>query len=174
MTTRHTLRPARPDDLEALRAIYNHAVQHTTASYDYEPRSAEQQVAWFAAKTAAGYPVIVAEQHGQPVGFASYGSFRAWAGYRFTVEHSVYVQEAARRQGLASALVSAVLAAARAQGLHTMVAAIDAANTGSIELHRKLGFEEAGVLREVGFKFDRWLDLAFMTCKLVPNRPPAQ
>jgi L-amino acid N-acyltransferase len=174
MTTPHTLRLARPDDLEALRAIYNHAVLHTTASYDYEPRTADQQLAWFAAKNAVGYPVIVAEQQGQPVAFASYGSFRAWAGYRFTVEHSVYVHETARRQGLASALVAAVLAAARAQGLHTMVAAIDADNTGSIALHRKLGFEETGVLRQVGYKFDRWLDLAFMTCNLVQNSPSAQ
>lgn len=161
-----TLRPAHANDLEALRSIYNHAVQHTTASYDYEPRSAEKQVEWFAAKNASGCPVIVAEIAGQSVGFASYGSFRAWMGYRFTVEHSVYVAEAARRQGIASALVSAVMDAARAQGLHTMVAGIDAANEGSIALHRKLGFENAGVLRQVGFKFDRWLDLAFMTRRL--------
>jgi L-amino acid N-acyltransferase len=166
MPATFTLRAARTSDLEALRSIYNHAVQHTTASYDYEPRSAEKQVEWFAAKNASGYPVIVAEIAGECVGFASYGSFRAWMGYRFTVEHSVYVSQAARRQGIASALVRALIDAARAQGLHTMVAGIDAANEGSIALHRQLGFEDAGVLRQVGFKFDRWLDLAFMTRQL--------
>jgi phosphinothricin acetyltransferase len=108
----------------------------------------------------------VAQVAGHSVGFASYGSFRAWMGYRFTVEHSVYVSEAARRQGIASALVRAIMDAACAQGLHTMVAGIDAANAGSIALHRKLGFEDAGILRQVGFKFDRWLDLAFMTRQL--------
>jgi L-amino acid N-acyltransferase len=169
MPATFTLRPARATDLEALRSIYNHAVLHTTASYDYEPRSGQKQAEWFAAKNAAGYPIIVADIAGEPIGFASYGSFRAWTGYRFTVEHSVYVSEAVRRQGIASALVRAVIDAARAQGLHTMVAGIDAANDGSIALHRKLGFEDAGVLRQVGFKFNRWLDLTFMTRQIVAD-----
>lgn len=161
-----TLRPARSADLEAMRAIYNHAVIHTTASYDYEPRSSEKQLDWFAAKQAGGWPVLVAQVDAAVAGFASYGPFRAWAGYRFTVEHSVYVDERFRRGGIASALVAALIEQARAQGLHLMVAAIDAANQGSIELHRRLGFEDAGVLREAGCKFDRWLDLAFMTRRL--------
>jgi L-amino acid N-acyltransferase len=166
MTPEFTVRRARDSDLEALRVIYNHAVAHTTASYDYEPRSAQKQLEWFAAKNTGGYPVVVADLKGQPVGFASYGPFRAWMGYRFTVEHSVYVHESARRMGIASALVLAVQEAARAQDMHTMVAGIDATNSGSIEMHYKLGFESAGVLREVGYKFDRWLDLAFMVYKI--------
>lgn len=160
------LRPAGATDLDAILAIYNHAVLHTTASYDYQPRSAEKQRDWFAAKQAAGLPVLVADQAGQVAGYASYGPFRAWDGYRFTVEHSVYVAEGARRQGIASALLHALVDHARGQGLHLMVGAIDAANTGSIELHRRLGFQEAGVLREAGYKFERWLDLLFMTRKL--------
>ena len=99
-------------------------------------------------------------------GYASFGPFRAWDGYRFTVEHSVYVDERFRRRGLASLLVRQLLADAQARGLHLMVGAIDAANQGSIELHRRLGFEAAGVLREAGHKFGRWLDLAFMTRRL--------
>lgn len=164
--TQPALRAATTADLEALRAIYNDAVLHTTASYDYRPRPPAQQEAWFAAKRAAGLPVLVADHGGQVAGFASYGPFRAWEGYRFTAEHSVYVAEPFRRQGIASALVEALLECARKQGLHLMVAGIDAANAGSIALHRRLGFEDAGILREAGYKFDRWLDLAFMTRRL--------
>ena len=163
------IRPAAAADLERLRSIYNEAVLHTTASYDYEPRTAEAQLQWFAAKQAAGFPVFVAQDAGgSAIAFASYGTFRAWAGYRFTVEHSVYVDEAFRRRGIASALLQALIAHAQGQSLHLMVAGIDAANAGSIELHRRLGFEDAGVLREAGFKFGRWLDLAFMTRRLGP------
>lgn len=168
------IRPAVPADLERLRSIYNDAVLHTTASYDYEPRTAEAQAMWFAAKQAASYPVLVADDGaGAAIGFASYGPFRAWAGYRFTVEHSVYMHEAFRRRGIASVLVTRLLRHAAGEGLHLMVGAIDAANTGSIEMHLRLGFESAGVLKEAGYKFDRWLDLAFMT-KRISGSPPAR
>jgi phosphinothricin acetyltransferase len=161
------IRDARTGDLPATLAIYNHAVVHTTASYDYSPRSVERHQAWFAAKQESGLPVLVAEREGQVAGYASYGPFRAWDGYRFTVEHSVYVDEAHRRRGIASALMRQLLERAQGQGLHLMVAGIDAGNAGSLELHRRLGFEDAGVLKEAGYKFERWLDLAFMTRKLV-------
>ncbi len=160
------LRNAEPADLETMRSIYNLAVLNTTASYDYEPRTEQAQIDWLAAKHAAGFPVLVAEQAGRVIGYASYGSFRAWAGYRFTAEHSVYVDESCRRQGIASALLMRLLELAKAQDLHLLVAAIDASNTGSIELHLRLGFENAGVLREAGYKFGRWLDVAFMTRRL--------
>lgn len=160
------LRDAGPPDLAAMLAIYNEAVVHTTASYDYQPRSEERQQAWFAAKQQSGLPVLVAERGGEVAGFGSYGPFRAWDGYRFTVEHSVYVAHPHRRQGIASALVAALIERARGQGLHLMVAGIDAENAASIELHRRLGFADAGVLREAGYKFERWLDLAFMTRRL--------
>lgn len=168
MTASFTTRDAAAVDLQAMLAIYNHAVAHTTASYDYEPRSMERQQAWFAAKQEAGLPVLVARAGGEVAGFASYGPFRAWDGYRFTVEHGVYVAEPFRRRGIASSLVRTLIERAGAQGLHLMVAGIDAANAGSIELHRRLGFEDAGVLREAGYKFGRWLDLAFMTRKVIP------
>lgn len=171
MTTVFTLRDAVAADLEAMRAIYNDAVLHTTASYDYHPRPPEKQQAWFEAKQLAALPVLVAEQQGEVAAFASYGPFRAWDGYRFTAEHAVYVDARFRRQGMASALVRALIARARAQGLHLLVAGIDADNAGSMALHRKLGFEDAGVLREAGYKFDRWLDLAFMTLRLEGSRP---
>ena len=166
MTPAFTLREAGAADLEAMRAIYNEAVLHTTATYDYDPRPAEKQAAWFASKEAAGLPVLVADRDGAVAGYASYGPFRAWDGYRYTVEHGVYVDARFRRLRIASALIEALVARAQAQGLHLMVAGIDADNAGSIELHRRLGFEDAGVLREAGYKFGRWLDLAFMTRKL--------
>lgn len=160
------LRDAHAADLCPMLAIYNHAVAHTTATYDYLPRSEGKQQAWFAAKQEGGWPVVVADCEGSVAGYSSYGPFRAWDGYRYTVEHSVYVDERYRRRGIASALLAEILRRAGAQGLHLMVGAIDAANTGSIELHRRLGFEDAGILREAGYKFDRWLDLAFMTRRL--------
>ncbi|HYW58257.1 MAG TPA: GNAT family N-acetyltransferase [Polaromonas sp.] len=161
-----TLRDAIPADLEPMRTIYNLAVLNTTASYDYEARTEQAQIDWLAAKHAAGFPVLVAEQAGRVIGYASYGSFRAWAGYQFTAEHSVYVDENCRRQGVASALLTRLLELATAQKLHLLVAAIDASNAGSIELHLRLGFESAGILREAGYKFGRWLDVAFMTRRL--------
>lgn len=168
------LRDATAADLSALLAIYNDAVVHTTASYDYTPRSPERQQAWWAAKQDGGWPVVVAEVDDTVAGFASYGAFRAWDGYRFTVEHSVYVDTRFRRRGVASSLLAELLARAGAQRMHLMVGAIDAANEASIALHRRHGFEDAGVLREAGHKFGRWLDLAFMTRKLVPGSPPAR
>jgi L-amino acid N-acyltransferase YncA len=133
----------------------------------------ERQQAWFAGKQEARLPVLVAEVDGQVAGFASYGPFRSWDGYRFTVEHGVYVAAGFRRRGIASALVRLLIARAGAAQLHLMVAGIDAENAGSIELHRRLGFEDAGVLREAGYKFGRWLDLAFMTLR-IPGSPPAR
>lgn len=170
-----TLRDAAVADLEAMRAIYNDAVLHTTATYDYHPRPPDQQQAWFAARQAAALPMLVADVGGEVAGYASYGPFRAWEGYRYTVEHAVYVAARFRRQGIASALVEALIARAQAQGLHLLVAGIDADNAGSIELHRRLGFAPAGVLKEAGYKFERWLDLAFMTRKLSgAGSPPAR
>lgn len=166
MSAPFTLREAAEPDLEAMRAIYNDAVLHTTASYDYQPRSAERQQAWFEAKRAAALPVLVAVQDGGVAGFASYGPFRAWDGYRYTVEHGVYVDGRSRRLGIASALVRALVERAQAQGLHLLVAAVDADNAASIALHRRLGFQDAGILKEAGYKFDRWLDLAFLTRRL--------
>jgi phosphinothricin acetyltransferase len=156
------IRDAVEGDLEQILAIYNDAVLTTTATYDYEPRSTEAQRAWFAAKQTAGYPVLVADQAGTIVGFASYGPFRAWAGYRHTIEHSVYVAADCRRQGLGRALLEPLISRARDAGFHIMIGGIDADNAASIRLHEALGFERTAHMREVGRKFDRWLDLVFM------------
>jgi phosphinothricin acetyltransferase len=149
--------------LEAIRGIYNHEIEHTTALYEYEPRSVETMVSWWAAKQAAGLPVLGIElPPGVLAGFASWGPFRPFPAYLHTVEHSVYVDQRFRGRGVGRALVAALIDEARGRDLHAMVGVIDGTNAASISLHRRLGFSLGGTLREVGFKFGRWLDVVFM------------
>ncbi len=146
----------------AILGILNEAIANSTALYDYKPRTPESMVAWFATKRANGFPVIGAEdESGKLLGFASYGTFRAFPAYKYTVEHSVYVEAGYRGAGLGRRLMEAIIAEAVAHDVHVMVGAIDAANAGSIGLHERLGFEHAGTVRQAGFKFGRWLDVAF-------------
>ncbi len=147
--------------LETIRAIFNHAIVHSTALYDYQPRSPEQIRAWFARRKEQGRPVLgVVGKAGRLLGFGSYGTFRNFPAYKYTVEHSLYVVADARRQGAGRMLLEALVANARQQDVHAMVGAIDADNAASIALHETLGFRHLGTLPEVGYKFGRWLDLA--------------
>jgi phosphinothricin acetyltransferase len=146
----------------AILAIFNEAIANSTALYDYRPRNDADMQAWFDAKDLKNYPVICAEnESGELMGFASYGQFRARPAYKYTVEHSVYVDARFRGQGVGRRLLEAVIEAARDQGYHVLVGGIDAANAVSIRLHEKLGFTSCGIVRQAGFKFGRWLDLAF-------------
>lgn len=156
------IRPAIAADLPAILAIYNDVIQHSTAVYCDDPVSLEDRQNWFAGRQAQGYPVLVAEQDGQVLGYASYGDFRGYPGFRHTVEHSVHLSAASRGQGIGSALVQALIPLAAAQGKHVMVAGIDAENQGSVRFHQRLGFSEVGRMPEVGYKFGRWLDLVLM------------
>lgn len=147
---------------DAILEIFNDAIITSTALYDYQRRSPESMVAWFKAKEAGGFPVIGAvAEDGRLLGFASYGPFRAWPAYKYTIEHSVYVHQDHRGRGIGLALMRRLIAAATAQQYHVMVGGIDLANAGSIALHEQLGFVHAGTIRQAGFKFGRWLDLAF-------------
>lgn len=166
-----TIRDATSADAEAICAIYNHAVRETTAIWNDVEVDAANRAQWLADRQGAGFAVLVAERAGAVVGYASYGPFRAFDGYRFTVENSVYVAEAARGAGVARALMAALIARARQAGLHAMVAGIEAGNAASIRLHASLGFAEAGVLPLVGTKFGRWLDLLFMHLLLGDGSP---
>ncbi len=157
-----TIRAAERRDVPGILAIYNDAVLRTTASYDDEPSTLAARLDWFAAKERHGFPVVVAEDEGDVVGWSAFGPFRPWPGYRYTVEHSVYVAAARRGQGIGAALLPPLIARAREMGLHAMIAGIDAANAPSLRLHARLGFEQVAHFKEVGFKFDRWLDLIFM------------
>ncbi len=160
------IRDARETDLAAMLAIYNDAVLTTTAVYDYKPRSSEQQVAWFQAKREQKLPALVAEDGGLVVGFASYGPFRPWPAYLHSVENSLYVAPERRGGGIGSLLLPALIRRAADRGLHTIIAGIDATNEASLRLHAKFGFERVALFREVGWKFERWLDLAFLQLML--------
>jgi L-amino acid N-acyltransferase len=158
---------ATDDDLAAVVAIYNQVLLTSTAIYRDEPATLEERQAWNETRKKNGYPLLVARTDTAHVaGFATFGDFRAWPGYRFTVEHSVHVAEACRGQGLGTALMRVLIERGTALGKHVMVAGIDADNTGSIRLHERLGFEITGHLKEVGWKFGRWLDLVFMQRRL--------
>lgn len=146
----------------AILDIFNHAITTSTALYDYQSRPPESMGPWFEAKRRGGFPVIgIEDASGQLLAFGSYGAFRAFPAYKYTVEHSVYVHPDHRGKGLGREVMRALITAARENNLHAMVGAIDAANAGSIALHEGLGFRLVGTLPQVGFKFGRWLDLAF-------------
>jgi L-amino acid N-acyltransferase len=153
--------------------ILNEAIANTTALYDYEPRSPESMIAWFRAKDMGRYPVIGAtDEKYRLLGFATYGTFRAWPAYKYSVEHSVYVHPDHRGKGIGLALMRQLIDAARDQQYHVMVGGIDLANRGSIAFHEQLGFAHAGTIRHAGFKFGRWLDLAFYQLILdTPDEP---
>jgi phosphinothricin acetyltransferase len=158
---------ATDDDLPAVLAIYNEVIRTSTAIYREDPATLEERRAWNETRKKNGYPLLVARTDAAPVaGFASFGDFRAWPGYRFTVEHSVHVADGLRGQGIGTALMRVLLERGAACGKHVMVAGIDAANDGSIRMHERLGFERTGHLKEVGWKFNRWLDLVFMQRQL--------
>ena len=161
--TVNSIRHSTEADLPAITEIYNHAVQNTTAIWNETTVSLENRVAWFQARRAQGYPILVAvDGQDRVLGYASFGDWRPFEGYRFTVEHSVYVAESAQGQGAGRALLAALLDEAKVLGKKVMVAGIEANNIGSIALHEKLGFESAGLMKGVGFKFDRFLDLLWM------------
>jgi len=147
---------------EAILSILNEAILHSTALYDYRPRTLESMAGWFAAKEAGRFPVIGAvSPSGELFGFASYGTFRAWPAYKYSVEHSVYVHKDHRGKRLGMALMQQLIARAKQQQYHVMVGGIDESNRASVALHQRLGFTHAGTIRQAGFKFGRWLDLAF-------------
>jgi phosphinothricin acetyltransferase len=157
-----TVRPALEADLPAMLDIYNDIILHTTAVYSYDPHTLDMRKAWFEEKQATGNPVFVATEGAQIVGFSSYGPFRPWAAYQFTVENSVYVKAEERGKGIGKLLIPPLIRHAREKGLHVMIASIDASNEASLNLHRSFGFKQVAHFREVGFKFDRWLDLTFL------------
>jgi L-amino acid N-acyltransferase len=159
------VRDASPADLAAMRDIYNALIPTTTVAWTEEQQSLDQRRVWFEQQQEAGWPVLAADDDGEVVGFCSYGSFRGrgkWHGYRHTVEHTIHVRESHWGAGVGRVLLDALIARARAAGIHVMVGAIDSDNTGSIAFHRRLGFEEVGRMPEIGRKFDRWLDLVLM------------
>ncbi|WAL81774.1 GNAT family N-acetyltransferase [Pandoraea sp. XJJ-1] len=170
MTSSLIVRDATDADLPAIRDIYNDAVEHTTAIWNEVLVDVDNRREWLAARVARGYPVIVAERDGKVAGYASFGDWRAFDGYRHTVEHSIYVDKNARGGGVGETLMRALIERARAIGIHVMIASIEAQNAPSIRLHEKLGFLTVGTFSEVGTKFGRWLDLTCMELRIEATR----
>ncbi|MES2431266.1 MAG: N-acetyltransferase family protein [Bacteroidota bacterium] len=157
-----TIRTATESDLPAMLVIYNDIIVNTTAVWDYEPHSLEMRKEWFATKQQQGFPVFVAIENDTILGFASIGTFRTWVGYRFTVENSLYIDRNSRGKGIGKLLLQKTIDAAKELKLHSIIAGIDGENEISIQLHKKLGFVEVANMKEVGYKFDRWLDLKLL------------
>jgi phosphinothricin acetyltransferase len=160
------LRDAQPGDLPAVAAILNAEILSGTASWTETPKTPEDMARWLEGRVAQGYPVLVAEDGGEVLGYASYGPFRAGEGYRETVEHSVYVARAARGRGISRLLMARLIGAAKAAGYSRMVGGVSADQSASLGLHRALGFQEQGRLKGVGVKRGKRLDLALMVLAL--------
>jgi len=147
---------------DAILAIFNDAILNSTALYDYQPRPRGMMTAWFGAKSKGKFPVLgIENDSGELMGFASYGTFRAFPAYKYTVEHSVYVDARFRGKGVGKRLLQEIITTAQTQDYHLLVGGIDSANAVSIRLHESFGFNHCGTIRQAGFKFGRWLDLAF-------------
>lgn len=158
---------------DAILEIFNDAILNSSALFDYKPRASQSMVAWFDAKRIGGFPVVgIEDDDGMLLGFGSYGTFRAWPAYKYTIEHSVYVHKDHRGQGLGRMIMQELISAAQRNDVHAMIGGIEATNTGSIALHEQLGFKHVGTLPQVGFKFGRWLDLAFFQLLFdTPTKP---
>lgn len=155
------IRQAVKEDIPQILAIFNDNILNSTAVYLYEEQTLENRLAWFEGKEQAGYPLFVYVEGETVCGYATYGPFRDYVAYQFTIEHSVYVQKDHYKKGIATKLVHALIAQARVDGKKTMVAGIDATNEASIVMHEKLGFTHSGTIKNAGYKFERWLDLTF-------------
>ena len=168
------VREATEKDLMDILEIYNDAILNTTAVYAYKTHTLEERAKWYEAKKQEGYPLLVFEKSDKAVGFATFGPFRAWPAYKYTIEHSVYVHKDYRKEGIATNLMQEIIKIANEREYATLVAGIDAANKNSIKMHEKMGFKFSGVIQKAGFKFDKWLDLAFYQLDLKGPKMPSE
>jgi len=157
-----SLRAAEARDAEAIAGIYNYEVENTSATFDLVPRSIATQREWIEARAGAFAAIVAEDPAVGVIGFAALSTYRDRAGYRTTVENSVYVHRDHQRRGVGRLLLAALLDVARSSGFHTVIARIDSQSTGSLALHKSLGFVEVGVERQIGRKFGRWLDSVIM------------
>jgi L-amino acid N-acyltransferase YncA len=161
--TQISIRAAVDADIPTITAIYNDAVVSTVAVWNDDTVDEDDRRSWLQAHRRPGTCALVAEDDaGTVLGYATYGAFRSYDGFRHTVENSIYVDGRSRAGGVGTALLTALVDHARDNGKHVMVAAIEGGNTASIRLHTKVGFEECGTVRQVGTKFGRWLDMTLM------------
>lgn len=168
------IREADEKDLKGILKIYNDAILNTTAVYKYKIQTLEERKQWYEKKKQDGYPVLVFEENNRVVGFATFGPFRESPAYKYTVEHSVYVHKDYRNQGIATKLMENIIKIANEREYATIVAGIDASNESSIKMHERIGFQHSGTVTKAGFKFGKWLDLAFYQLNLTGPKIPSE
>lgn len=160
------IRTYRESDTSAILEIINDSILNTSHNYDYDPKSLEEVAAQFSGKLKDGFPILIGEAEGELAGYATFGKFRAKPGYNTTIEHSIYLTAKAQNIGLGTELMRQLIAIAKEQGYHVMIAGMDSANLGSYRFHERLGFKEVARFPEVAFKFGKWLSLVFMQLTL--------
>jgi len=163
------IRDAVEQDIQRVTEIYNEVLTTSTAIYSDQPAKLEERIAWWKSRQQQGYPVLIAVDEGAIIGFATFGDFRAWPGYRFTVEGTIHIHSSSRSRGVGTALLEKLIERARAAGKHSLMAGVDSENVASLQFLKRSGFEQVGYLPEVGFKFDRFLDLVFLLYRLTPS-----
>jgi phosphinothricin acetyltransferase len=163
------IRDAVEGDFVEITAIYNDIVTGSTATYNDRPATCEERIAWWKGRLRQGYPVLVAAEGARVTGFASFGDFRAWPGYRFTVECTIYIHAECRGRGVGTELLETLFDRAAALGKHTMIAGVDSGNGASLRFLERFGFARVGYLREVGFKFNGFLDLVLLEYRVTPR-----
>lgn len=168
------IREANEKDLKDILEIYNDAILNTTAIYAYKIQTLEDRKQWYEKKKQDGYPVLVFEKNDKVIGFATFGPFREWPAYKYTIEHSIYVHKDYRNQSIATKLMKEIIKIANKREYATLVAGIDAANEGSVKMHEKIGFKYSGTVTKAGFKFGKWLDLAFYQLNLTGPKMPLE
>jgi len=168
------IREANEKDLTDILEIYNEAILNTTSVYDYKVHTLKDREQWYEKKKQDGYPLLVFEENGRVVAFATFGPFREWPAYKYTIEHSLYVHKDYRNKGIGTKLMEEIIKIANEREYATLVAGIDAANENSIKMHEKIGFVFSGVIKKAGFKFGKWLDLAFYQLDLAGPKMPLE
>ncbi len=153
---------AEEKDIQSILEILNHEILNSTVVYYYKERTYQEQLYWFQKKQKDNMPVLVAKIEDKVVGYGSFGIFRPWDAYKFSVEHSIYVSKDFRNKGIGKQLLIKLIQLAKESGFHTMIAGVDATNSISYQLHKQFGFEEVGTFKQIGYKFDKWLDLKFL------------
>jgi L-amino acid N-acyltransferase len=161
-----TIRNATENDIQPMLDIYNEIIENTTAIFQYDLHTLEMRKDWLLKKWEENFPVFIAEENDEVVGFSTFGQFRNWQAYKYSVENSVYVKAGCRGKGVGKLLLQPLIDSAKQMQLHTIIAGIVADNEASIALHKQFGFVEAAHFKEVGFKFDKWLDLKFFQLML--------
>ncbi|MGH4137126.1 N-acetyltransferase family protein [Clostridium sp.] len=168
------IRDAIENDLTDILEIYNDAILHTTSVYDYRAHTINDREQWYEKKMQDGYPILVYEANNKVVGFATFGPFRAWPAYKYSVEHSIYVNKTYRNKGIGVFLANEIIRIANEREFAIMVAGIDDANKISIKMHKKLGFKYSGTITKAGYKFGKWLNLAFYQLDLKGPKNPIE